>query len=63
MATAKVKISGERSIQSKLSRLAYELEFDAMRIRGDHGTKHEYLANGVAAIASQLGKMSRAIDE
>lgn len=32
----KVKLRGERSIESKLMRLAYELEHDASRIAVDH---------------------------
>lgn len=57
----KVKITGERSIESKLHRLAYELEHDAARIRADHGSEWEGLANALAAISSQLGKLARGL--
>ncbi len=55
----KVKLTGERSIESKLHRLAYELEQDANRIKADHGK--EYLANSIREISSRLGKVARAM--
>jgi hypothetical protein len=55
----KVKLTGERSIESKLSRLAYELEHDAARIRADHGEAQDRLANSLKASSSQLGNLAR----
>jgi len=57
----KVKLTGERSIQSKLQRLAFELEADANRIKADH-PEQDSLSNGVRAISSTLGKMARGMD-
>jgi len=57
----KLKMTGERSIESKLARLAYDLEHDASRIRADYDDKHENLANALKAISRQLGKLSRGL--
>jgi len=56
----KVKLTGDRSIESKLHRLAYELEHDAARISADHPDQ-SYLANSVSEISSRLGKLARSI--
>lgn len=58
----KVKLTGDRSIESKLHRLAYELEADAARIRADHGASHAALVEGIRAVSSQLGRMARSIE-
>ena len=58
----KVKLKGERSIESKLRRLAYELEDDANRIRHDYGREYDSLANALASISSQLGKLGRGLE-
>lgn len=58
----KVKLTGDRSIESKLQRLAYELEADAARIRGDHPDQ-DGLANGIQAVSSKLGSMARSIKD
>lgn len=58
----KVKLTGERSIESKLRRLAYELEADANRIKADHPNQ-DSLSNSVRAISSTLGKLARSIEE
>lgn len=58
----KVKLTGERSIESKLQRLAYELERDANRIKADHPDQ-DSLANGVRAVSSTLGRLARNIEE
>lgn len=63
MATNKVKLTGERSIESKLHRLAYELENDAARVKADHGESQAYLSNSLRAISSMLGNLSRNIRE
>lgn len=55
----KVKLTGKRSIESKLSRLAYEFEEDALRVRVDHN--NDLLADALLAISSQLGKIARAM--
>lgn len=58
----KIKLTGSRSIESKLQRLAYELEADAARVRADHPGQ-DGLANGIQAVSSQLGKMARSIED
>jgi hypothetical protein len=55
-----VKLRGERSIESKLSRLAYELEADAARIHADH-PGHASLALSLKDISSRLGRLSRSL--
>lgn len=57
----KIKITGERSIESKLARLAYELENDAYRIKADYGSDRESLAAGLRSVSSQLGAMARGL--
>lgn len=57
----KVKITGERSIESKLCRLAYELEHDASKIKADYGYEREFLANSIRAISLQLGAIARGL--
>lgn len=59
----KVKLTGERSIESKLRRLAYELENDAARVRADHGEKQAYLANSLRNVSSTLGNVARNITD
>ncbi len=56
----KVKLIGPRSIESKLRRLAYELEADAARIRADHLCEG-YLADTLQDLSSRLGKLGRSI--
>lgn len=58
-----VKMTGERSIESKLSRLAYELAYDSCRIRSDYNNRYKTLANSIKVISSQLKKLSRNINE
>ncbi len=58
----KTKLTGERSIQSKLHRLAYELENDASRIRADHGQGQAGLAEAIKAISSTLGSLARSME-
>lgn len=55
----RIKLRGERSLESKLSRLAYELEHDASRIRADH--KEQGLADAVQSISHHLGNLSRGL--
>lgn len=57
----KIKITGERSLESKLHRLAWELEDDAGRVRASHGDEYESLANALKALSSQLGKLARGL--
>lgn len=59
----KVKLTGERSIQSKLHRLAYELEHDASRIAGDYGDACKNLANAVRSISSKCGDVARGMSD
>lgn len=56
----KVKLTGERSIESKLMRLAWELERDASRVREDHPDR-DNLANALADISRRLGRVGRNI--
>lgn len=56
----KVKLRGERSIESKLMRLAYELEHDASRIAVDH-PDHESTSSGLRDISRRLGKLGRSL--
>lgn len=56
----KVKITGDRSIKSKLHRLAYELELDGIRVRQDHSDA-QGLADSLQAISSQLGDLARSL--
>ena len=60
IAFIKVKLRGPRSIETKLLRLAYELADDARRVKADY-PEQDSLANGLSAVSSQLGKMSRSI--
>jgi len=55
-----IKLTGERSLQTKLHRLAYELEWDAVRVR-DLGT-HDPVANSLQNLSSDLGKLARYLD-
>lgn len=57
----KVKITGKRSIESKLRRLAYELEHDTSKIKADYGDEREFLANSLRDISSQLGAIARGL--
>lgn len=57
----KVKITGERSIESKLQRLAYELGEDAQRVKADHGSDREGLSNALSQISRQLGALRRSL--
>lgn len=57
----KVKITGERSIESKLQRLAYELGEDAQRVKADHGSDRGGLAFELSRIARQLGALHRSL--
>lgn len=59
----KVKLTGDRSIASKLRRLAFELEDDANRLRHDHGKPYDSLANALSSISSQLGNLGRGLEE
>lgn len=58
----RVKLTGERSIESKLHRLAYELESDASRVRADYPDQ-QHLANSIKEISSRLGKVARRMQE
>jgi len=60
MSIRKVKLTGDRSIASKLHRLAYELEYDAKRIRDDHNK--DYLADSIRELSSRCGKLARAME-
>lgn len=57
---SRLKLTGVRSVESKMHRLAYELEADAARIRADYPAQ-DSLANEIAAIASRLGRVSRSL--
>lgn len=62
MQQSKVKLTGKRSIESKLHRLAYELENDAARIKADH--PHQVgLYGSVREISRLLGMTARSIEE
>lgn len=58
----KTKLTGERSIASKLHRLAYELEHDAKRIKADHGSEMEGIADAIRSISSHLGNLARRME-
>jgi hypothetical protein len=53
-----VKLTGERSIASKLHRLAYELEHDAARVR----TKREDVADALKQISKRCGALARSME-
>lgn len=56
-----VKLTGKRSLATKLQRLAYELEHDAARVRADHPGQAS-VANALTAISSQLGGLGRVLE-
>lgn len=57
----KVKITGERSIKSKLHRLAYELENDGRRVLCDH-PEFGNLADTLQWLSKQLGNAARNLE-
>jgi hypothetical protein len=60
--TSRIKLRGERSIESKLDRLAYELGNDAERLRVDHPNK-ERLIQRLAEVSVTLGVLARAFGD
>lgn len=54
----KVKLRGRRSIESKLTRLANELNDDANRIERDHPGQHDGLIYDLIKASRELGMIA-----
>lgn len=62
MTNRKIKITGERSIKTKLHRLAYELEHDARRVLCDHPGRAS-LADTLQWLSSKMGDAARRLED
>lgn len=56
------KITGDRSIQSKLQRLAHELEADSARVWKDYGPEQEYICSALLDVSKRLSDLARRLD-
>lgn len=57
-----IKITGVRSINTKLRRLEYEFKADAARILRDCPEDHARVADGLQVIARKMGDLARTLE-
>lgn len=60
--SAKIKLTGVRSLKSKLRRMSSELADDSGRVRADH-SNHMYLADELAVLSRQLGALAKRLED